>query len=83
MGLAAFGDANKFDYNKYNYDCKFYFKKNKNFFFLKTSGHPKLGNKKFVELENSKKISIAEHRTERCDTFLIHPVVNIRSKLQE
>ena len=65
MGLAAFGDANKFDYNKFNYDCKFYFKKNKNFFFLKTSGHPKLGNKHFVELKNGNKMSIAEHRNKR------------------
>ena len=60
MGLAARGDANNFYNHKKKYDANFSLYKKNNYYFIKTQGQTKIGNKDFIEINDKEKISLKD-----------------------
>ena len=58
MGLAANGNPEKFVKSNKKYDANYSLYKKDDFYFIKTNGQTKIGNKNFVELKNGIKISL-------------------------
>lgn len=61
MGLAAYGHAEAFDPAKAQYDARFTIERNRGWHWLRTHGHPKIGDNDFCEAPEGK-ISLQEVR---------------------
>jgi len=60
MGLAAHGDAKRFDTIKANYNARFDLKKSSGYTYITTKGHPKIGDKHHCVTPDGKKVPLAE-----------------------
>jgi len=60
MGLAAYGEANKFDGKRCGYDGRFELKKLSDYYYIVTKGHPKIGDRKHCISFDGRRVSLAE-----------------------
>ena len=80
MGLAAYGDANRFDCAKANYTGRFELKKCRGYHYLVTMGHPKIGDSKHCITPDGRKVSLPEAKRLRKNEKIILSEYNLKHK---
>lgn len=60
MGLAAYGEANKYDYERARYDGRFKLRHFSRYYYIITLGHPKIGSRKYCITPAGKRVPLSE-----------------------
>ncbi|NQT06257.1 MAG: hypothetical protein HQ575_01810, partial [Candidatus Omnitrophica bacterium] len=79
MGLAAHGNAERFDPKKNNYTGCFELKKGRNYNYIKTKGHPKIGDKRHCVTKDGKRVSLLEVKKRRKEKVILYEY-NLKEK---
>lgn len=79
MGLAARGNSVNFLNHKKKYNASFSLYKKKNYYFIKTKGQTKIGNKNYLELGDERKISLKEIKILRKNKKIILSEYNLKN----